>query len=310
MKHYELNYCKNFKCKAGKCEHTCCAKWEIDVDARAIKRLALLGENDERVKRGFDEKTKTLKTDENRRCLFLDDDGLCYIIKKYGERVLPFVCKTHPRFKNFFTGRVETGLGLACEEAARKILSLNGKMRLVLLRDTREEAHLSRIERSIILFRNKAVSIANDKTRSVSDRVKTLLTLASAREELVLPKNIANALLQTDFLEPSIKELYAKTLSLTPDLNPFCGFENAAASLLSYFIFRHISRASDQTDLKVRLAFAVYSLFAVFYLAKTLGGDNIAALTEAARTYSAEVEYSDDNTHFLLDYAEGFIKLI
>ena len=56
--------------------------------------------------------------------------------------------------------------------------------------------------------------------------------------------------------------------------------------------------------------FAVYSLFAVFYLAKALGGDNIAALTEAARTYSAEVEYSDDNTHFLLDYAEGFIKLI
>lgn len=310
MKHYELNYCKNFKCKAGECKHTCCAEWEIDVDARAIKRLALLGENDERVKRGVDEKNKTLKTDENRRCLFLDSDGLCYIIKKYGESVLPSVCKKHPRFKNFFTGRVETGLGLACEEAARKILSLNGKMRLVLLRDTRKEAHLSRIERSIILFRNKAVSIANDKTRSVIDRVKSLLTLASAREEIVLPNNIAAALSETDFLEPSSKDLYAEISRLAPALNPFSGFENAAASLLSYFIFRHVSRASDQIDLKVRLAFAVCSLYAVFYLAEAMGGNTAAALPQAARTYSAEIEYSEGNTHFLLDYAEGFIKLI
>lgn len=310
MKYYQLNYCKNFKCKAGECLNTCCAKWTIDLTARDFKRLTLLCKTDARVKLGVDEHTRTLKTDENRRCLFLDDDGLCYIIKKYGENALPAVCKVHPRFKNFFTGREETGLGLACEEAARKILSLNGKMRLVQLRDTREEAHLSRIERSIILFRNKAVSIANDKTRSVSDRIKTLLAFASTREELVLPTNIIPALLKTDCLEPSVKKLYVKALSVTPQPDPFCGFENAAASLLSYFIYRHVSRAADETDLKVRLAFSVCSAFAVFYLAKASGKNGLEGLISAARTYSAEIEYSDDNTHYLLDYAEGFIKLI
>ena len=44
-------------------------------------------------------------------------------ISKKGEGYLCEICDAHPRFKNFFTDRVEIGIGLCCEEAARIILN-------------------------------------------------------------------------------------------------------------------------------------------------------------------------------------------
>ena len=36
---YWPGYCKDFRCKAGKCLHTCCAGWVIGIDDESLKRF-------------------------------------------------------------------------------------------------------------------------------------------------------------------------------------------------------------------------------------------------------------------------------
>ena len=55
------------------------------------------------------------------------------MILDYGEGSLCQICTDHPRFRNFWTDRIEVGLGLACEEAARIILFERTPMRLEVL---------------------------------------------------------------------------------------------------------------------------------------------------------------------------------
>ena len=65
----------------------------------------------------------------------------------------------------------------------------------------------------------------------------------------------------------------------------------SAEQLLCYFIFRHL--AAD--DVANTCAFAVLSLYMVEKAAEEVG------IYEAARLYSSEIEYSDENEDALLD---------
>ena len=111
MKQYEFNYNKKFTCIADKCKHNCCIGWQIDIDKKSLSHYETLKDKDNR----FNDNCflgQSFNLNENLRCPFLDGDNLCHIIKNYGEKSLCKTCKTHPRFKNFFSGVTETGLGL------------------------------------------------------------------------------------------------------------------------------------------------------------------------------------------------------
>ena len=56
---------------------------------------------------------------------------LCELILKLGEESLCEICREHPRFRNFFAGREEVGLGLCCEEAARLLMTQTEKVKLL-----------------------------------------------------------------------------------------------------------------------------------------------------------------------------------
>ena len=64
------------------------------------------------------------------------------------------ICRDHPRFRNYYSSRVEMGLGLVCEEAARVILSWPSRLRLIRLEgDGTEE--LTEDERWLLTFRDE-----------------------------------------------------------------------------------------------------------------------------------------------------------
>ncbi len=133
MKVYAPDYYADFHCLAGGCRHTCCQGWEIDIDEESLKRYrAMRGPFGRRIRACISEEdTPHFMLREGERCPLLNGDNLCELILQRGEEALCQICADHPRFRNYWSDRVEMGLGLACEEAARLILSSDHPLRLV-----------------------------------------------------------------------------------------------------------------------------------------------------------------------------------
>ena len=142
MNLYVPDYYPAFRCIASKCGHTCCAGWEIDIDADSLSRYDRLpGEFGERVRRCVSrEGTPHFILGAGERCPLLNGENLCELILHAGEGALCQICRDHPRFRNYFSGRVEMGLGLVCEAAARLILSSDHPLRLIRLEGDGAEA--------------------------------------------------------------------------------------------------------------------------------------------------------------------------
>lgn len=131
------DYYKSFKCIADKCTDSCCIGWEIDVDCATVEKYRALGTEGEEILSKVDLSCDTpyIMLDERERCPFLDERGLCRIISRYGDSYIPDICKNHPRYFNSVSESVECGLGLACPEAARIILSVSQEPKLEILSD-------------------------------------------------------------------------------------------------------------------------------------------------------------------------------
>ena len=141
MKVFVPDYYPGFRCIAGACRHSCCAGWEIDVDPVMLKRYRNMdGPLGAKLRRCIDPDPEPhfLLSDQE-RCPFLTDQNLCEIILQAGEDALCQVCADHPRFRNYWSDRVEMGLGMACEEAARLILTSSHPFHLIPVSEETEE---------------------------------------------------------------------------------------------------------------------------------------------------------------------------
>ena len=133
MNVYVPDYYPEFRCIASECRHTCCAGWEIDIDGESLARYERMpGDFGDRVRRSISaEGTPHFVLAEGERCPLLNRSNLCDLILREGEEALCQICRDHPRFRNYLSSRVEMGLGLVCEEAARIILTQPHPLRLI-----------------------------------------------------------------------------------------------------------------------------------------------------------------------------------
>ena len=120
------DFYEDFCCKADSCQHTCCAGWEIDIDAAtAAKYQQLGGPLGESVRQNIMEVEGVwqFRLGAGDRCPFLRVDGLCELIRKADESLLCDICTNHPRF--FVTvGEYElAGVGLSCEKSCELLLA-------------------------------------------------------------------------------------------------------------------------------------------------------------------------------------------
>ena len=132
-----------FRCRASACRHSCCRGWEIDVDEESAERYrSLSGELGEELRKALfsDGEGWHFRLDEKERCPFLEEDGLCRLIKKLGEEALCDICALHPRFFEELDANELWGLGLSCEEATA--LLLGEKELRFLCRETGERLDL------------------------------------------------------------------------------------------------------------------------------------------------------------------------
>ena len=283
------SYYKGFSCIASRCRHNCCIGWEIDIDRETFGKYASVpGELGEKLRRsvsGGDAPHFLLG--EGGRCPFLNGDNLCELILALGEDSLCQICRDHPRFRNEFSGRTEMGVGLACEEAGRIILSRREPMELI---SEGESAAANPDGEEILEFREGLLEILWDTARPMAERMEELL-LESDAGRIPLPVGVA-ALRHLEVLDPCWAELLAGLPCDEPDVPT--GLE----PLYEYLLYRHLPAAYDDGDPAGKVCFSDFAVRLIAALCAA-HGDAPENRIEFARLFSGEIEYSAENTDAL-----------
>ena len=311
MLHVYPAYYPSFRCAADRCRHTCCAGWEVDIDAETLETYrAVPGGLGKRLADAVDTDGEAphFRLTAGERCPFLTERNLCDLILAGGEELLCQICRDHPRFRSFLPGRTETGLGLCCEAAAALILSQ--KEPIPLLCEGVEDPEDEWAE-AILLLRDGIMSTIWNRSLSLDERMERILSACGARLPDRAAADWAALFLRLERLDDawtSVLNALRSNGDLV-DIKFFCSHmadrESEYEQLLAYFLFRHFLKAYDDGDIGSKAAFAVLST----RLLRTIGAVHFAEhgsftfadQVEYARMYSAEIEYSEDNLDALFD---------
>ncbi len=306
MKIYAPEYCTRFKCIASRCRHSCCIGWEIDIDTGTLDYYKAVGG-------AFGKRLSDNITDgdcpcftlgEDERCPFLNSEGLCDIIITLGEDALCQICRDHPRFRNYFSDRVEIGIGLSCEEAARIIVEGEGSARLTVINDDGGECALTSEEVEFLGYRQRLLNILDDTSTSVERRLSLCLEAVGIPDKAVTPKELSAILLKLEYMEPEWHSTLvslgkANTLPTLP-----VDTDEVFARLATYFLYRHLADSLDDGRLLERTAFCIFCTRALRTICalrlSQKGGLTFADIAEEARMFSSEIEYSEENTEILI----------
>lgn len=323
------NYYDRFACIASSCRHTCCAGWEIDIDHEALSRYDKLGgEMGKRLREKIDRNTDPpcflLTKDE--RCPFLNENGLCDLISELGEDSLCHICADHPRFRNILPDRVELGLGLCCEAAAKLILEQTEPFAVVELPpdEAARERHAHDVPAALdgstaaLLERwEELLPILQDRSMLLSNRIRRAFYLSdidlneSATDAFKSFPHITALLRDMERLDPAW-DAYLHALEGL-DGDPLCELDGetsvAYENLVCYFLYRYMT--ADDTywpdARRTRTAFAVLCTVIIHAIHRTSGGNSLESLCEIARMFSSEIEYSEENLERLMGEVEDAV---
>ena len=302
MRTYVTNYYRDFKCIGSSCTHNCCIGWEIDIDSETHKKyMGIKGDLGEKIRNSIsDSDTPHFITGNDGRCPLLDENNLCRIIKELGEENLCQICADHPRYKNYLSGRMEMGLGMCCEVAAKLILTQKEKAEFIPLNDDGENSD----DKDFLDYRESILNILQNRTVPLDARIKNL--------NIPIPSLTFNELFEIysdlerldDAWENSLS--YIKNLSsINENLFKDEKWQFAFEQLIVYFIHRHLYNGFCDFRKDSVILFAILStkllagICTGFY--NEHGKLTIEDFISFAREYSAEIEYSDENMEKLFE---------
>ena len=307
MKYITPAYYRDFKCIASACRHSCCIGWEVDIDADTHRAYeSMTAPYGERIRESIDyDGEPHFRLSAGDRCPHLSECGLCNIITECGESSLCQICSDHPRYRSFYDGVTEIGLGLSCEEAARLALEFENSLGF-LVSDSEDFATaeyraeypyelFTGDERFVAEAKAEYISLINNRDLSIGERLSRLLPKMPTAEK------IKALFLSLEILDETwrkrVENISAEHFNLD-----FEKYADYIERTVIAFIFRHTSCESFYSP-KTVAAFAALSAVIVAALSKSRED-----VIDTLRAYSAEVEYSTDNTERLLDFIEGEIS--
>lgn len=311
---YAPNYYSNFKCIADKCKNSCCIDWDIFIDDETYSKYKKI----EYIKKTIDicEDGACFALTNNGKCPHLNLSGLCNIILTHGEDYLSDICKNHPRFYNNINGRIEAGLGIVCEEACRVILKNELPF---MLSEVKAPYYKSDIDDFITDFdslshRNIIISLIESSELSFESKLSKLKEKYRVFDIHTIDEWI-DIFLQLEMLDPNWAHLLksAKNKKSYKISAHTMLFEKYYERLLIYFIYRHLCMAHSMNNLRARLGFSVFSVEFIKFLFETTvveedhDSSAFEALVDLARRYSAEIEYSEENTAELIFEFESLL---
>ena len=187
------SYYKQFTCIADRCIDNCCfGGWQIDIDKETIDYYdTVQGDFGDRLKKYVDKEAGCFNLN-NGQCPFLLKNNLCEIYKELGPEHMGLVCTQFPRFTEYYGNIKETGIGMACEEAARIIL--NDSTPFILEETDIDEEEIwgeydSSLGQSLFILRDKIMSMLDDTSLSLSDKLCVILDKCDYLQNLINNNN-------------------------------------------------------------------------------------------------------------------------
>ena len=286
------SYYKEFKCIADKCRHSCCVGWEIGVDGDTMQRYALLeGALADEIRQNITEDS-TIRLSAGDRCPFLNGCGLCRIISEMGDSCVPLICQEHPRFYHRVGERIEGGIGMSCEEAARIILSSCGFADFVELErdaDVADESDFDTLTHRAIIY-----SILSDEGLDFGAKIERIREKYDLPNIKAAPERWSEAFASLEYLNrENVGAFSVGRTEDRPEIHEYL------TRFLAYLLFRHVSVADGMDNLRARLGFALL-LTSVLENMTAEREVCFADICECARIISEEIEYSEDNTASLI----------
>lgn len=119
-------YMRRFVCDGRRCGSLCCcAKWGVALDAATLARYEGRPELLHELKKGLERSEETggwIMRHENGRCVFLREDGLCSLQRRFGIGAISDVCAEYPRKMHEVGDTLDRALCLSCPVAAEEVL--------------------------------------------------------------------------------------------------------------------------------------------------------------------------------------------
>ncbi len=324
-------YARDFHCAADACRDSCCIGWEIRADEESIEKyMKMQGTLGEAIRESLTEDgCFRLRADE--RCPHLLKNGLCRIICEAGEGALCHICREHPRFYNDLGEVCEWGVGLSCESAARLILE-GGEAHDLFCEEREDERSEGAADAALtaLLFaqREAIFSLIFDKKTPFESKLLLIEKRAEALQKFIDFSDISKEIFTFEHsdevnerflseermkkykrlllsLEPLCKEWPARCKGIEmphvlPSRSPL--FER----LLAYFIYRYFITAAEDGDVQGKIGLALFSTLMINALCESEGRETLDAIAEAAKDFSKEVEYSEENAAAVMDVFSAF----
>lgn len=299
MKLIAPDYYEDFSCIAGRCRHSCCIGWEIDIDPETLQKYSSVsGAWGERLRKSIclEGETAHFCLERGERCPFLKCDGLCELILNFGKESLCQICTDHPRFRHFYSDRTKIGLGLCCEEACRLTLSRKESVRLIALAEDAEGEKTNPQEQMFFAWRDTVLQHAQNRDCPMEKRIRRISRMGQMNLSEIAWDSWYALLMKLERMD----ERWASALQRLrePVRTLDSQWEIPFEQLLVYLVLRHLPSGFETGDLRGYLGFV---LLMWKLLCQMFTGGSMEELIDLVRLYSSEIEYSDENVEKIID---------
>ncbi|MCR5227940.1 MAG: flagellin lysine-N-methylase [Eubacterium sp.] len=283
MPNIDAEIYSEFKCKADKCNHSCCKGWEIDIDEDTLGYYKSLdSELGNEIRQNIHEGEDTFfKLTDDKRCPFLKDSGLCKIIEELGEDGLCDICRLHPRFFEDINDYSLAGVGLSCEKASELLFEKNS-LNFIICDSQKTIGFQELLEMLDIDITQDYLKLTKIIPKYLNEaKIEEILDIFYITEPI--DSNWKNEVLL-------IKRNYPDYLNNLDD-NYIKKFE----LIYQYILFRQLELTLNHGVKKV-VDYAIYSIIFIMLYANSFHDD-----IEAVRRWSEQIEYNEDNIDIILN---------